>query len=151
MGKTPDRFPGQREEDEGVRLDPGTEHPTQNGELRYVDGVGFRFFENGVEVGLAGSGITEGQHEGLDTLVHEIDETSFDEVIYTASFITQYIVWASPAKLLKIREEQYTYSAGMVSQVVTIQYDGTGAVQMTMTEQYTYSGSRITSVTRTKS
>jgi hypothetical protein len=38
-----------------------------------------------------------------------------------------------------------------VSQSVTIQYDGTGAVKMTMTEVYTYSGNKVTSVTRTKS
>lgn len=99
----------------------------------------------------AGGGITEPQHEALDTLTHDIDETSYDEVIYSGSTPSSYIVWASAAKLLKIREEQYTYAGGKVSQVVTIQYDGTGAVKMTMTEVYTYSGNKVTSVTRTKS
>jgi len=51
---------------------------------------------------------------------------------------------------LKIREEQYSYVSGKVSQVITTQYDGVGAVKMTMTENYTYSGSNVTSVARTK-
>lgn len=98
----------------------------------------------------AGGGITEAEHEALDTLVHEIDETSFDEVTYSGNKAMSYIVWTSAAKTLKIREEQYTYSGNKVSQVVTTQYDGVGAVEMTMAETYTYSGSKVTSVTRTK-
>jgi hypothetical protein len=100
----------------------------------------------------AGGGITESQHETLDTLVHDIDESSYDEVIYgSGNLVSTYIVWETAAKLKKIREEQYTYSGSKVSQSVTIQYDGTGAVKMTMTEVYTYSGNKVTSVTRTKS
>lgn len=98
-----------------------------------------------------GGGITEGQHEVLDTLVHEIDETSYDEVAYSGSNPTSYIVWETAAKLKKIREETYSYSSGKVSQIVTKQYDGAGTLKMTMTEVYTYSGSKVTSVARTKS
>lgn len=98
-----------------------------------------------------GSGITEEQHEALDTLVHEIDETSYEEYTYTGSDITNVTVWTSVAKTMKIREEQYTYSSHRVTQVVTIQYDVSGGTKMTMTEQYTYgSGNKISSVTRTK-
>jgi hypothetical protein len=116
-----------------------------NGEFHFRDALGIFNPRTG------GSGITEGQHEVLDTLVHEIDESSYDEVIYSGNNPTSYIVWETAAKLKKIREETYSYSGGKVSQVVTIQYDGTGAVKMTMTEVYTYSGSKVTSVTRTKS
>lgn len=103
------------------------------------------------QLAAAGSGISEAQHEALDTLVHDIDETSYDEVTYTGSKVTKYTVWASAAKLLKIREETYTYSGIKVSSVVTVQYDGAGATKMTMTESYTYSGNKVASVTRTKS
>lgn len=116
-----------------------------NGEFKFVDSLGVFNPRTG------GSGITEPQHEALDTLTHTIDETSYDEVIYSGSKPSAYIVWTSAAKLMKIREEQYTYNDGKVSQVVTIQYDGTGAVKMTMTEVYTYSGNKVTAVTRTKS
>lgn len=117
-----------------------------NGEFHFRDSLGIFNPRTG------GSGITEGQHEILDTLVHEIDETSYDEVIYgSGNRVSAYIIWETAAKLKKIREEQYTYVGGKVSQSVTIQYDGTGVAKMTMTETYTYSGNRVTSVTRTKS
>jgi hypothetical protein len=54
MGQTPDRFPGEREE-EGIKFDEGSVHPTLTGEVRYVAGVGFRFFEEGFEKGLGGA------------------------------------------------------------------------------------------------
>lgn len=117
-----------------------------NGEFKFVDSVGVFNPRTG------GSGITEAQHEALDTLTHDIDESSYDEVTYgSGNRVSTYIVWETAAKLKKIREEQYTYSGNNVSQSVTIQYDGAGAVKMTMTEVYTYSGNKVTSVTRTKS
>jgi len=117
-----------------------------NGEFHFRDALGIFNPRTG------GSGITESQHEALDTLVHEIDESSYDEVTYgSGNRVSTYIVWETAAKLKKIREEQYTYSGNNVSQSVTIQYDGTGAVKMTMTEVYAYSGNKVTSVTRTKS
>lgn len=101
--------------------------------------------------GGSGGGISESDHETLDTLVHEIDETSFDEHTYVRSKLSNVTTWSSSAKTLKIREEQYTYSASKITQVVTIQYDNVGAVKMTVTETYTYSGNVIVSVTRVKS
>lgn len=53
MPRTPDFFPGDREE-EGLLLLSGSETPSKNGEMRYVTGVGFRFFEESVEKGLGG-------------------------------------------------------------------------------------------------
>jgi hypothetical protein len=54
--RTPDRFPGERE-DEGLLLEPSAVVPTVNGEARYVIGVGFRFFEEGIEKGLTAGGV----------------------------------------------------------------------------------------------
>ena len=149
MPQTPDRFPGERE-DEGLLLEPSGIVPTVNGELRYVAGVGFRFFEEGVEKGLSGSGITEPQHEALDTLVHELDETAYEEVIYSGSNPSSWIVWTDNTKVLKIREEQYTYSASRVSQVVAIQYNSSGSEVMRTTEVYSYVSGRVSSIQRTK-
>jgi hypothetical protein len=97
-----------------------------------------------------GGGISEAQHEALDTLVHDIDETSYEEYVYSGSKVTSAITWTSAAKTLKIREEQYTYSGSKVSQAVTIQYDGAGIEVMRTTEVYGFDGSKVTSVTRTK-
>jgi len=92
------------------------------------------------------------EHEILDTLTHEIVESSYDEVTYSGNKVSNYIVWETAAKLKKIREEQYSYGTGnRVSQVVTIQYDSSGSVKTTVTENYTYSGNKVQNITRTKS
>jgi hypothetical protein len=52
MPRTPDRFPGLRE-DEGVLLTPQATLPTVEGELRNVTGSGLRIFISGSETGLA--------------------------------------------------------------------------------------------------
>jgi len=140
------------EDDEIILNDNPDGDPTVVGGVRQVGGA-FRFRDAlGVfDPRTGGSGITEPQHEALDTLVHEIDESSYDEVVYSGNKVQTYTVWETAAKLKKIREETYSYSGNKVSQIVTVQYDGAGAVKMTMTEVYTYSGSKVTSVTRTKS
>jgi len=51
MARTPDRFPGERE-DEGLILDPDTVSPTVNGTVRYITGTGFQFRDEGVTKGL---------------------------------------------------------------------------------------------------
>jgi len=153
MPQTPDRSPLPREEeklhftfDEGYVADAPGDMVFNGTSFQLRDSAGAFDPRSG------GSGITEAQHEALDTIVHDIDESSYDEVTYgSGNLVSTYIVWETAAKLKKIREEQYTYSGSKVSQSVTIQYDGTGAVKMTVTETYTYSGSRVTSVTRTKS
>lgn len=144
MGVTPDRRPGPLDE-EGIYMEPSVA-PTVNGELRYVSGVGFRFFEEGAAVSL----LTDARHRELYTLVHGVDETSYDEVIYSGNNITQYIVWTSVAKTLKIREDSMTYSGGKVTQVVSKQYDGAGVLVAQYTEDYSYSGNKISSVARTR-
>ncbi len=97
------------------------------------------------------SGITEAQHQALDTLVHAIDENSFDEVIRVNGLVMQVITWTSPAKTLKIREETLTRnSLGRITQYQAIQYDGVGAVKETLTETYTRVCGRVVSVTRVR-
>jgi hypothetical protein len=102
----------------------------------------------------AGGGITEGQHENLDTLVHWVNQTSHEEVTRIGDFITKITVWNSPAKTTKIREEIVT-RAGLlnrISQVVAKQYDRvTGVLKSTMTEIYTRApGGMVASIARTR-
>lgn len=99
-----------------------------------------------------GGGITEGQHQLLDTLVHEIDENSYDVVTRDVNGrVSNVTTWASPALLLKIREVQTTRnSLGRIQQLVTIQYDGLGAVKETLTETVTRACDGIASITRVR-
>lgn len=150
MPTTPDRAPGILSEDEGINLTPQAVAPTVNGELRYVTGLGFRFFDEGVEKGLTGTGISESQHENLDTLTHWIAETGYEENTYSGNNITNTTTWTSPAKTTKVREEQLTYSGNKVQQIVSIQYNALGVETYRVTEVMTYSGNKITSITRTR-
>lgn len=151
MGTTPDRRPGPLIEDEEIRLSPNAAAPSQAGAFNYNGGsFQFRDAAGAFDPRSGGGGITEAQHELLDTLTHEIAETSWEEYTYSSGRVVSVVVWASAAKLLKVREEQYTYSGGFVSQVVITQYDGTGAVKATVTEIYTYSAGRVASITRTR-
>lgn len=145
MPRTPDRFPGEREE-EGILLEPSAVVPTTNGEFRYVTGVGFRFYEEGVETGLSGSGITANQHLDLDQLVHDIAETSYLEVTRSGGQVTDVIIYTDSGKTTKIREVNITRTLGQVSQVVTKQYDGGGSLVQTLTQTITRSGGQVASI-----
>lgn len=126
-------------------------NPDEEGMVRRVSNDLVAYIGGAVKsLTAATSGITEGQHEALDRLTHEVNESSFDELTYSEGRVTYYIVWTSAAKTKKIREEQYTYAVGKVTQVVTIQYDDDGVEKERLTEVYAYSGNNITSVTRTK-
>lgn len=104
--------------------------------------------ENGNLVGFGG--ITETEHEELDTLVHQIAEDSFTEVTYDVfARVTDIIIWSTPAKLLKIRETNVTY-IGLSRRVLThteIQYDAAGVELARVETTYTYTGFRLLSGT----
>lgn len=95
----------------------------------------------------------DGYHRTRDELVHVIAEDSYDEVTRTTSGcagkITNITTWTDSSKTVKIREEQFTHSGFRVTQAVTIQYNDVGAAVETLTEDFTYSGNRIVSITRT--
>jgi len=100
---------------------------------------------------LASGGFTEAQHEAFDTLAHELVEDAYEEYAYSGARVTGVITWATPSKLLKIREEQFTYSGNNLTVAITIQYDGAGAELYRLTETLTYSGGRVTSVSNVRS
>lgn len=94
--------------------------------------------------------LTDGDHRGLDQLVHAIAETSYEEITYSGSTANSLIIWTNSGKTKKIREELYTYGSGNhVTTIVTKQYDSAGAVVETLTENYTWSGGQVINITRT--
>jgi len=112
----------------------------------------FKDVVNGIENTLSamlsgGSGLTEGAHETLDTLTHEIVETSFAELEYQdpekKKRPIRFTTWTTPAMTKKIREILIVYgSEGLKKkpiQVDTIQFDGVGVEKVRLVELLTYS------------
>lgn len=87
-----------------------------------------------------GSGITEGQHDALDDLVHWLAETNYQEIVRSAGKVTNVINWTDSGKTVKIREMVITRSAGKVSQLDFIQYDGSGTEKQRLTGVITRDG-----------
>lgn len=150
MGRTQDGFGGVRQNEEGTNYIEGSGLATAEGQVRYYGGRFSQYDSSGeYDPRSGGGGITEAQHEQLDRLTHNINETSFDEIITSGGKITSIITWDSASKTLKIREELYTYSGNKVTQIVTIQYDASGVEKERNTEVIAYSGNIATDITRT--
>lgn len=126
-------------------------NPSEEGLVRYYDSdlVGYI---NGAVVSLtgAGGGLTPAQHEVLDTLVHELSETSYTKHTYSGWRITNTTIWTTSGMTVKIRETQYTYTAWRVTGVVEIQYNGAGVEVQRLTHAYTYVGNQIDTITTTE-
>lgn len=90
-----------------------------------------------VTVGLAPTSST---HESYDTLVHNIAESNYQEVVYTDGLVESIIYWTSAAKTLKIRETTFAYDpkTGLVTDTIAIQYDGSGASVTELSSTYSY-------------
>lgn len=91
------------------------------------------------------------KHNNLDQLVHNLAESSYSELTYSGDKVTQLTVWQSSSKNTKVRQLEVKYNGDKVSQTMLRQYDGSGVEVETLTEDYTYSGDQITSITTTKS
>jgi len=152
---TPDRRPGVLDEDEGINLEPQSVAPTVNGEFRYVAGIGFRFYEEGVEKGLTGTGLTEAQHKVLLNLIHFIDEgpaegfaTGATKTVTGTVFPTQ-VLWKR-ADATKLVEQNITWTGSKPTTVEWKIYAADGStVLATVTDAITYSGVFETGRTRT--
>ena len=156
MPRTPDRFPGVRR-GEGVILDVNSTAPSENGEVRYLTGSGFRFYEEGVEKGLSGTGITEAQHRVLRQLIHFIDDgpaegftsDAYKETTPSGPFPTSEIWYESSSKLKKIVELTTTWSGVNITSEEWEIYDTDGStVLATITDSINYSGVFETNRTR---
>lgn len=102
------------------------------------------------DLAAAGAGITPTTHRDLDQLVHEIAETSFDEVIRTGYLVSDIITWTDAGKTLKIREQNILYTGWLPTQVTTTQYDGAGVAVEIVVEAFAHTGYLVSSITRTK-
>jgi hypothetical protein len=139
MPNTPDRFPGPLQESEEILLTeqaPGT-IPTAAGGILYADGQ-FKL-EDAAGV-FDPRGITEAQHEVLDTLIHGLSETCFQEVVRTAGRVTSVVFWTDAGKTVRVREVLIIRAAGKVSQLDVVHYTAAGAEKQRMTGVFTRDG-----------
>lgn len=149
-GTTPDEFPGPRVEEE-VQLETQASDPTTEGAMRYVGGAFKLKDSTGVfDPRSGGGGITEAQHEALDSMVHWINETNHQEIVRSEGKVTNVINWTDSGKTTKIRELAVTRSAGKVSQLDFIQYDGGGTESQRMTGVITRDSGKISTIAWTK-
>lgn len=96
----------------------------------------------------AGGGITEPQHEDLDTLAHCLVEDSFTErVPATGPKPTNIITWTDAGKTTKIREVAVTYTGPLPTTVAHIQYDAAGVETYRVTCTNVFSGAMLVSQT----
>lgn len=152
MPTTPDRHPGPMiEDDEIILKESAAGDPTEVGGIRQVGGV-FRMKDaTGVfNPRSGGGGITEGEHELLDTLTHWIDETNWMEIVRSGGKVTNVINWETDAKLKKIREMVVQRSGGKASQMDFIQYDGSGVEKMRITGVISRTSGKVSSIQWTK-
>jgi len=133
MPRTPDRFPGSREE-EAIILENRVTDPATPGEIRYVNNH-FRFNEGGTVIGLGLSG-----HRLIDELTHDLDESCYVRYTYVGNRLVNVTVWTDSSQTLKIREYQITYSGLLISQLVEIQYDNAGNEVERLTHSFEYQG-----------
>jgi len=157
MPRTPDRFPGTREED-SIKLEPSAQAPLTNGEMRYVIGSGFRFYDEGIEKGITGTGLSETTHKNIRQLIHFIENgpaEGFASGAYretVGGIFPNAIIWyVDNTKVDKIVEKLITRDSGQLpTQIQWKMYDTDGStVLSTVTDTMTYSGVFETSRTRT--
>jgi len=145
---TPDRTPGVSLEEGQVYEDEGID-PSQEGEVRYSGGQ-FKMQDSTGIFDPRTGGISESQHEDLDTLAHDIVEDSYEELTYSGSRVTNSTVWTDSGKTTKIRETQISYSGNKITQTIDIQYDAAGVEAYRLTSVLTYSGNKIQDITTTR-
>jgi len=93
----------------------------------------------------ASDALSRGAHEALDSLVHELAETSYEEVTRLGGLVTDVIVWTDSGKTIKVREMNLTRASGRVSVIVRKQYNA-GVLVQTMTSTITRSGGHVASI-----
>ena len=77
-------------------------------------------------------------HEAVDSLVHELAETSDTEIVYGDDGPTSITTYTDGGHTTKIRETTITYTAGDVTTVVEKQYNAAGSIVQTLTHTYSY-------------
>lgn len=144
---TSDDFPGPNIAEE-LQLEDRTAdgNPSVVGAVRLVSDDLVVRLSTGVKSLTTGSGLSEGAHDDLDDLVHWLAETNYTEITRSAGKVTNVTAWTDSGKTTKVRELVVTRSAGKVSQLDFIQYDGVGTEKQRMTGVITRSAGKISSV-----
>lgn len=148
MGRTPDRRPGPLIEEKIILQDDGytADNP---GEAVYKDGAFSMRDSVGAFDPRSGSGLSETQHENLDTLVHELAKDRYEEITRSGGVVTNHIVYTDSGKTTKIRETNITRSAGKVSEIEIIQYES-GSEKYTLTGTVARSSGSVSDITWVK-
>lgn len=158
MPRTPDRIPGEADE-EGIILEERVDDPVQLGGVRYVSGD-FRMKDSaGVfNPRTGGTGLTANEHKTLRQLIHFIDDGPaegfptgcYKETLPVGPFPTSEIWYESVAKAKKIVELTITRNANKTPAAeVWEMYDIDGStVLTTVTDTISYSAVFETSRTR---
>jgi len=87
-----------------------------------------------------------GAHETINSLVHNLSETMYQEITRTGGRVSGVVWWANSGKTLKIRELSLTRTAGKVSSVVLTQYDDSGTLIQTLTGTVNRVGGRVANI-----
>lgn len=134
MPRTPDRFPGPRE-DEAVLLEEQALEP-ETGEIRNVAGALKAADAQGV---FELRGITRAEHQVLDTLVHRLAESAHLEVVRDASGRTTAVVtWTDATRTTRVREELIARDAqGRLIRLTESQYNDDGQLGASLTTTFT--------------
>ena len=145
MVGTPDRRAGRLEEEE-ILLDDLTAEadPEDVRSIRYTDDA-FRFVDGTAT--FDPRLVDRDDHEVIDSLTHAPAEDGYEEFTYIGNVIADVILWQTVAKLLKIREWNYTYTANKVTTEVIKQYDEAGSLLKTLTLTFAYTGNKLASTT----
>jgi hypothetical protein len=118
MPQTLDEYPGLRIEDEGVLYVSQSLVPQGPGEVRFVSGSGFQFWDNDGQIKHLFTGsIDPTAHAALHQLIHFLDDgpgngfgaTLYKEII-GIPFPTRVTWWGSPAKTSRIFQVELTRS-----------------------------------------
>ena len=143
MPITPDRFPGERE-DESLLIDPSVGQPTTPGEVCYTSGS-FLFNENGTVRGLGGFDAT--LHDGLNTFVHD-PVVNVTDVSYCSFGISSMDVWSDATRTTKLQHYDVAYSGAYID-IMTSSLYTTGSLVEQIVDVPTYDNKhRITSINR---
>lgn len=146
MPSTPDDLAGGKTDADLLLLRDTGMDPEAVGYLRLNGGALKARDADGVFNLRSGAGLTEATHELIDSLVHDLAETSYTEAVRTSGQVVSVVVWTSAAKLIKVRETTITRVAGQVSVVVEQQFDAAGVLVQTLTHTITRSGGRVASI-----
>ena len=69
----------------------------------------------------------------------------YTQMIYTGSYVTEIIYWDSPSMTTQVFTKNMTYTGGLVTQIVLTRISDSA----TLTKTITYSGTQVSTVTRT--